>query len=467
MKRIPLFLSTVAVLFFASCREKTTILTAPEQVNAWVLNTMRDDYLWSATLPEASATQLSLTPKDYFEQYIRYRNNSGNLSSDFYGDRFSKLVPKSPTGDGDETGYYPAEMAGEDKAYGFGFESRAFMDLSGRVLFGQVLYVLPGSPAEKAGIKRGYHFNRVNNEEFPLAKETYYAALDGGSAKLQFYYPRDTTVTVQRAEYSDNPLCFDTIFETEPKTGYLVYNHFTQGDNQRYNNALKTVFSGFRSVGVETLILDLRYNGGGELLAARQLASMIARTDMLGQVMVYKEDNKSFGHPEKFRSDNFHSARDMGTANANIQRIFFITSRNSASASELLIHALRPYYGTNMSVVGEKTTGKNLGGVTITNKRYLWEIHSITMRIYDRDKVSGYELGITPEYDNIVEYTGFESLLGQFGDVENDPLLRKAMSLIDPDVLPPQAALKTKSASLQTETTVRDRGLVTGRYVVE
>lgn len=87
-------------------------------------------------------------------------------------------------------------------------------------------------------------------------------------------------------------------------------------------------------------------------------------------------------------------------------------------------------------LVGEKTVGKNVGGVTITNKHYEWEVHPITIRTYDKDRVSGYHTGIDPdiEMSEVFDIYNFNNKpytpIGKLGDVESESMLRTVMEKI-------------------------------------
>jgi carboxyl-terminal processing protease len=92
------------------------------------------------------------------------------------------------------------------------------------------------------------------------------------------------TYTVQSEEIQENPVFLDTVYNIEGlKVGYLVYNGFTSAFDPKLNTSydliLNNVFEGFRSEGIDKLIIDLRYNLGGSVQTAKYLASMIYSTD--------------------------------------------------------------------------------------------------------------------------------------------------------------------------------------------
>ncbi len=420
------FLALCALTLLCGCK-RDRVITDTVSVNDWIYDRMKEEYLWSAQMRPLAETDRSLTPTDFFDTYIRYRQSpSVPLESDLYGDRFSAILFTGQTA--------TRASASDDAAFGFGFEARQFVS-GDQVLCGQVIYVHKGSPAERAGLRRGDCFDVLNGEAMPILQSRYRQILQGGKVTLKVYYPEERTISLVAQSYDDDPVLFDTIYLDAPRpVGYVVYNRFAEGGDGRYDRELEDLFARFRTAGVQDLILDLRYNGGGELTAARYLASLIVRRDCLGKVFIYKERNHSFGKPDAFESEAFLSAGQVD-ANLDAERLFVLTSGNTASASELVIHALKPYYGTGMTVIGRRTRGKNLGGITITNRRYEWELHPVTIRVYNCEKVSGYEAGIAPDVERD-EFVGSGSSwtpgptsswnIVPFGD-PTDPLLGEAL----------------------------------------
>ncbi len=454
----------VVLLTFAGCRENQSVIRDIDKINQWVHQTMRENYLWSSQMSSFEETDPSLTPENYFET-LRYRaDHSVSVSNDTYGDRFSALKYVGPS---TRSGI----LLSDTKKIDFGFDVRYFTGNDG-IRFCQVLYVLPDSPADRAGIQRGDRFNGIDASTMPMSMSVYSSLMSAQRVTLHFNYPQQKEVTLEKGEYYDTPILYSDVLEGTLRTGYLVFNHFTPGDGNCFQNELDQVFLRFKESGVEQLILDLRYNGGGELTMARHLASLIARRDMLGQVLVYKEYNRSFGNPSAFEAERFLTEAEIGAYNANIQRLCIITSENTASASELIIHGLKPYYGDDLIVVGETTVGKNVGGVEISNSRYEWEVHPITIRIYDRNKVSGYEKGIVPELPELAEATYDRPDIGAFGDTETDLLLRRALARLAggdealAGSLSSQGSVPVRSEGGTTETSLPERNLIEARRVV-
>ena len=101
------------------------------------------------------------------------------------------------------------------------------------------------------------------------------------------------------------------------------------------------------------LVLDLRYNGGGLVDVAVHLGSLIGGTVTQGRVFAeFRHNDRSAALNETLR---FRQPAQALT----LSRLFVITTRSSASASELVINSLRPHLP--VIVIGDATYGKPVG----------------------------------------------------------------------------------------------------------
>jgi C-terminal processing protease CtpA/Prc len=134
------------------------------------------------------------------------------------------------------------------------------------------------------------------------------------------------------------------------KVGYLFFRNFVQPSVA----ALTDAFTALKTAGATELVLDLRYNGGGLVDVAVHLASLIGGARTGGQVMLNYVHNDKVG-PVLDKSTRFSSPEQT----LNLQRLVAITTRSSASASELVINSLRAYIP--VTIVGDTTYGKPVG----------------------------------------------------------------------------------------------------------
>ncbi len=152
----------------------------------------------------------------------------------------------------------------------------------------------------------------------------------------------------------------------DKKIGYLFYTDFINN----YNSSLKEAFVKFKTAGVTDLIIDLRYNHGGDLDAAGFLASLIApRSAVQSRSLFTQLDFNTLLNAEYDRngwSRKFTlggGALDPLSANLNLSTVYIIATDDSYSASELLTFCLRPYM--KVVHVGGNTGGKFTASMTV------------------------------------------------------------------------------------------------------
>ena len=150
-----------------------------------------------------------------------------------------------------------------------------------------VMAVYPGSPADRAGFRRGTIFSEIDGAEIADSESEYtpvYKRLTSpsGAASVLFKVREtgeETTLTAERL-YPNPVLRAEVIEEGEHKIGYMVYNGF----DAAYDDDLLDSLRKFRDAGITDLVLDLRYNGGGHVISAKMLATCIAGEKCDGKV---------------------------------------------------------------------------------------------------------------------------------------------------------------------------------------
>jgi hypothetical protein len=224
------------------------------------------------------------------------------------------------------------------------------------------------------------------------------------------------TYTVNAGTYNINPVLFDTLYTIGgKKTGYFVFYTFTSTVNTKgaYTNTktiLDNLFAKFKSENVTNLIVDLRYNGGGSVTTAEYLDSAIAPAAAASKAMYYYLYNDkltaNMNEAGLEASVNYPS----NTGGLALSNVFFITSKNTASASELTLNNLKPYM--SVKLVGDSTYGKPVGFITFTinkydsthTEKYLADLYAINFATENANHVGGYYSGIAPDqqaYDYI------------------------------------------------------------------
>lgn len=321
-----------------------------------------------------------------------------------------------------------------------------------RQLIGYVKYILPGSDASEKDIKRGDLFSGVNGIQLKidnyrelLFNDNLDYTLNMVSINNGVFVNNGKDVSLSKKENLEiNPILINQVLNIEnTKVGYLLYNQFVADKSPQLNQ----IFGDFKNNEIDDLIIDLRYNGGGSVKNCIELASMITG-QFQDQVFVQEQWNSkmteslTLDNGEEYFLDRFISTLSDGeTINSlYLNRVFILTSSESASASELLINGLKPFI--EVIHIGERTVGKNLASITlydyvkkfivdvgveeIKNPDHTYALQPIVLKIANKDGFSDYSEGLEPDY-NIKE-----SILdfGVLGDIE-EPLLSFAISLIN------------------------------------
>ena len=166
---------------------------------------------------------------------------------------------------------------------------------------------------------------------------------------------QELEVRVTSSPYNFKVSLGKIISQGSKNIAYLRYDAFTETSV----NEFEAIFSTFKSANVNELIIDLRYNGGGSVATASALLDNISN-GYAGQRQVYLDWNANYQH----KNTNYHfEDADMQDGNElNMKRVIFLVTHNSASSSELVISALKPYLGdTNVVTIGAATHGKPVG----------------------------------------------------------------------------------------------------------
>ena len=299
-----------------------------------------------------------------------------------------------------------------------------------------VRYVLPDSDAAAKNIERGNLFLSVNNEQLTIDNYRDLLSSDVGSFSIQLAQingqmitPTGVSVDLVKVEIQENPIHIHKLIElNNTKIGYLMYNGFVAD----YDDQLENAFAEFQTQGVDNLIVDLRYNRGGQTSSAIKLASMITG-QFSGEVFAQTQ------HNDKLSSYNENYLFEAIAVQLKMDQLFVISSAETASASELLINGLSPYI--DVILVGDDTTGKNVGSYSIydwiddegnVNPRHTWAMQPITLKIANSEGFADFENGLQADHSLQEDLAN----MGVLGEID-EPLLEKTLEVMG--ILPPKS----------------------------
>jgi C-terminal processing protease CtpA/Prc len=215
------------------------------------------------------------------------------------------------------------------------------------------------------------------------------------------------------------------------RIGYLVFNFFAEDDgdkSKKYVKELNEAFGQFKRKNVSELILDLRYNSGGALSMATYLASMISnrKTDDVFQQYRFNDNiTKTGQYDNKSYFVNKIDGGNIAINKLGLNRLYVLTSKRTASASEAVINGLKPYM--DVILIGDTTVGKNVGSISITAENEInnsWGMQPIVLELSNKDSFSNYSNGFIPD----IYFNEFDYMLAPLGDIEHDPLLFFALN---------------------------------------
>ncbi|MFO7564688.1 MAG: S41 family peptidase [Enhygromyxa sp.] len=365
-----------------------------ESQNQFVVDVMQDFYLWNAELPSAVDLGAYETPE--------------SLVSDLRvgDDRWTRIRDKA-TSDA---------LFMEGKFVGLGYKTQRGADNEVRISF-----VSDNSPAAAVGILRGDVIRGVGGqsaEELDASggwNSAYGANEPGVSVEIEIERLATgelETVTLTKdwidivsipvAKLIDGP-------GGEP-LGYFVMDKFVETTKAE----LDAAFALFKDAGASTIILDLRYNGGGLISVAERLVNLSVGADHAGSVAY------SFTYNDNYADQNKSTSISALGNSIGADEIIVLTSSRTLSASELVINALYPY--AEVTLVGSNTGGKPVGSKSFEfcEKR----LFPITFRLVNAAGNTDYFNGLPADC-----WAG-DDLFHQLGDPQ-EGMLAAALAYLD------------------------------------
>lgn len=443
---------SIAVLFAYSCSDDDdwSEVKTNNHVNKWTYEKMSLWYYWYDKLPASRSLNYNAYPLDFFESIIYSRNTTDGDRFSWMQDNYQELLDALK-------GITPMDL---------GFEYYNINDYS----YFLIVYVKPNTDAATK-LKRGQHILKVDGKE--ISRNSTNLSQGKSSYNLTIYDPVDSStkgVTINLAlNYAEDPVYLHKTIDLTggKKAGYLMYNQFTsdKGDNSfSYDRKLVDIFNEFISKDITDIILDLRYNGGGSILTATHLASALVPNRNTENVFSENKYNNKIDK-ELRKQSNYDSyiydrfADEIGTQNSKISipalgthiknkggKLYILTGKYTASASELIINGLDPYMDNDIVLIGNTTYGKNVGSISIyeeKDKHNKWAIQPIVLQTFNADGESDYAAGFTPKEENLYDEFKDDTMLRPLGDTDE---LLLATAIADITGQPKPGKKKTKAA---------------------
>jgi carboxyl-terminal processing protease len=334
------FLILTGFIFVAGCGWsdpdpiEPTPVDSTLTINQHIYNTFKEWYLWDDQLPELDPDTFQTA--DALVDALKYKTYDRWSYTASYSE-LQKLFSNSQY-----TGYGGSLMYDADGVLKM---ARVYTD----------------SPFGRAKVQRGWKVKSVNGFE-----GSNYAAINeslssSNSATFEMFdlEGKQHTLQLTKTEVKINTVLHSEIIEWgNKKIGYLVFDSFYQNSIEE----LKTEFTRFSQQKVTELIIDLRYNGGGLVNTAYYLTGLLGGNRVSGKTITHMV------HNNQKKSENKSFTLSSIGPSANTAKVYFITTRQTASASEMTINALIPFMP--VTLVGSATTGKPVGMYIIEVKKY-------------------------------------------------------------------------------------------------
>ncbi|PLX22780.1 MAG: hypothetical protein C0597_01935 [Marinilabiliales bacterium] len=374
-----ILISLIIGLVFTSSCEKDKIYPTDRETTSEFYDLMNQWYYWKDSIPVVDLDNYS-SPEALLEG-MRFLPK----------DKWSYITTEESFSQYYDEGTYVG--------YGFGYASDG--DGNARITF-----LFDDSDLNDYGIARGWIIREINGTV--IIDPTSVSGLLGvdevgntNTIKLESPTGEIVTQDFTKKIVSMNTVLSEMIIDVgTKKVGYFMFKSFIGPSEAELDNVLTY----FKTEQIDELVIDLRYNGGGQMDIVSHLASLIIPDDADGEVFVTYEHNND--RSDQNQTTNF----DQNPLSLRLNKIYFIAGHASASASEAIINCLDPYM--DVYVVGDDTYGKPVGmyafGSTISDLVYV----PISFKLVNADGFGGYYGGLAA--DSYVE----DDVLHNFGKGE-------------------------------------------------
>ncbi|WP_046673776.1 MULTISPECIES: S41 family peptidase [Sphingobacterium] len=430
-------LATIALtgLFVFSCKKDTPKPEPePEPVERTEAQLIKDDIykyyklysLWDKSIPDYTSDPSQFTDKygsaDMVLDALKKLTPAHAAYPNGVFDRFSYMLGL----DGYNTGTTASGRLKMDTNDGYGIYVQLGTE-DEKTAQPIIYFVEGGSPAQKAGFKRSDFITAVNGDsDYSIAvtctttgctindasardkmMNKLNAALDAGTLKLQVKHQDGTTTTKDLTYangYTIDPIYKDSVYTYNGNNvGYLALSSFEEIENNNVNQQkIDAAFEKFQTQQIKSLIVDLRYNGGGYVDASAYVADKIGGAITKGKLMLTYEVNDYIKATPSINK-MFQDTKFEGKSNLNLSKVYFLVSDRTASAAEMIINVLKPYLQVQIIASGTRTYGKPVGFFeqVVQKKVSFWPVSFL---LKNSANFSDYWDGLVPDKSNITDY---------------------------------------------------------------
>jgi len=429
--------------------------------NNWLRSWSNELYLWYSEIADQDPSLFSTA--DYFNQLKTFANDAAGEPKDKFHFTYTTAQWESLSTADTEPGY------GADWAIIAASPPRQIV----------VAYTVANTPASTApaNLVRGTQILAIDgvdvvNADDQASVNTINAGLTpatvGETHTFSVQDPGTTvarTVTLQSINVTENPVPdVATIPTTTGNVGYMLFNDHLATAEAALVSAVNTL----KAANVTDLVIDIRYNGGGFLDIASELAYMVAGPGATAgrtfDSTQFNDKNPSTDPvtgapltPELFLSSSVGLSVPSGQAlpTLNLPRVFVLTTSSTCSASEAVMNGLRGV-GIDVVQIGTTTCGKPYGFYPQDNCGTTY--FSIEFRGVNAQGFGDYPDGFSPSGSgadntttaNLPGCTVADDFSHALGDT-SEAQLAAALSFRLSQTCPPAAAMAVQKRSLRAQ----------------
>ncbi|NJK87254.1 MAG: hypothetical protein HC906_16020 [Bacteroidales bacterium] len=381
------------LVIFSCKKDEENTNSNPNSVNEEIYSLFNDIYLWYDQLPQ-------LDPNVYSSPYelvdaLRYEQF----------DRWSFLLPREE--------FQQYFVSGESVGHGFVLSR----DESDNV---RVALIYPSTNAYAKGVRRGWILNQVNGTE--VTPQNVVGLLgsneQGINNDIVFTNNEGNQVELNLVKQvvEINPVVYSEVLTVENvKIGYFVFQDFIGTAIPE----MDSIFNVFKQENINGLIIDLRYNGGGSVDVALEMAGWLTGNEDAGKNLV------NFRHNDKHKELDTSYSVPFNSQALDINQVVFIGTDRTASASELMINGMDPFM--EVELVGTPTEGKSVGMYSILLETDDLVAFPVSFRYTNSEGDGDFYEGLQP--DVLIN----DDVTHDFGDL-NEDMLNAAVDAVLGDV---------------------------------